>query len=320
MFRISATSGRSRYLLLALSSWAFACGSDDEQGEPPQNMGALSARDPDAAEEALVDRFSAAAGTLQVRSATNGLPAAGAAVDFDQEPFITTGLGPAGERVRYYNFDVKSDVPAPIHVLVRDGEDEPVSGQLNIVDVKPGDTGYNDFWQVIRVTVPSDYVANSATSLEQITAAGYELRPTDSLVNCPVVPEGSSATRRLGEAPTSLQRGWYRGQVLHYFSFDEQALFGSRVPVAPIYVSFNVNPGLDGGGPASGFKREDGSEQTHNVVSALPSTAGYSPLWAVSPYDNAAFDSVTDLASLANANVLANGVADVNCPVVEIDE
>jgi hypothetical protein len=37
----------------------------------------------------MVDRFSDAAGNLFQRSANPDLPAAGAAIDFDQAPFIT---------------------------------------------------------------------------------------------------------------------------------------------------------------------------------------------------------------------------------------
>jgi hypothetical protein len=314
MLTNSARWRRSGHLSLAISLLALACGSDD-----PKDTETLAGQDPDTAAEALVDRFSAAAGMLQVRSDTNGLPAAGAPINFDRGPFITSGFGPSGERVRYYNFDVKSRVPAPIYVLVRTGEVDPVAGQLNIVDVKPGDAGYNDFWQVTRVTVPADYVANSVTSVDAIMAASYAMNVTDSLVNCPVVPNGSSATLRLDGASDELRRGWYRGEVVYYFSFDEHALTGSTVPLADIYVSFNVNPNLNGGGPPSGFKEETGSTQTHNVVSVLPSGATYSPLWAVNPYDNADFDAVSDLGSVTDANVLASDVADVNCPIVEIE-
>jgi hypothetical protein len=316
MHRISATSRHTPHLLLVLSLSALACGSDDDNATGAHTR---VAQDPDSAPEVLIDRFSAQAGTLQVRTEANGLPAAGAPVDFDRAPFITSGLGPSGERVRYYNFDVKSYAPAPIYVLVHEGETEPVTGQLNIVDVTPGDEGYNDFWQVNRVTVPADYVANSITSVEQLSAAGYPMSSTGSLVNCPVVPKGSTADLRLGGASNELHRGWYRGEVVYYFSFDERALSGPTVPVAPIYVSFNINPDREGGGPPSGFKAESGTEQTHNVVSVLPSDADYSPLWAVSPYDNADFDAVEDLDSLSNAHVLANDVADVNCPIVEIE-
>lgn len=320
MLTISGFWKRSGYVCAALSLSALACGSDDDASDPMRGAGALAAQDPDTAPNAVVDRFSAAAGMLQVRSGSNGLPAAGAPVDFDRAPFITSGLGPSGEQVRYYNFDVKSTEPAPIYVLIRAGEDQPVPGQLNIVDVKPGDAGYNDFWQVTMVTVPKGYVANSVTSVAAITAAGYALSTTESLVNCPVVPRGSSAGLRLDGESNELHRGWYRGEVLYYFSFEEHALSGNTVPSAPIYVSFNINPNLDGGGPPSGFKAETGTDQTHNVVSVLPSAADYSPLWAVSPYDNADFDAVNDLSSVSDANVLANGVADVNCPIVQIGE
>jgi len=78
--------------------------------------------------------------------------------------------------------------------------------------------------------------------------------------------------------------------------------------------------GAAAGGPASGFRTEPGSSQTHNVVQTLPSDAGYSPLWSVSVYDNADFDRVDDLASVLRANILARGVALVNCPIVVVDD
>lgn len=278
----------------------------------------VEALDPDLASSPVIDRFSSAAGTLQVRDATNGLPAAGEPIDFDQGPFITTGLGPEGQSVRYYNFDVQSTRPAPIYALFREGDDAPVAGQLNIVDVIPGDPGYNDFWSVTRVTVPADYVANTITSVEQLRDEGLIAESTAQLVNCPIVPDGSTARLRATDEDPRLVRGWYRDQVVHYFSFTEQSLTGSVVPVAPIYVTFNLNPDVEGGGPASGFRSEDGSAQTHNVLAALPGSSGYSPLWSVTPYDNDDFASVMDLDSARAANVLAEGVATVNCPVVDI--
>jgi hypothetical protein len=292
---------------------AIGCSSDDDR-----SMLGASGRDPDTAPAVEVDRFSDAAGMLQVRSKSPSLPAAGHAVDFDSGPFITTGLGPDGGEVRYYNFDVQPTKPAPIYALFHSGDSAPVTGQLNVVDVIPGEAGYNDFWQVMKVTVPADYVANSVTSLAEIQAAGYPVESTDNLVNCPVVPAGSTAKLRLGGSSPGLTRGWYRDQVVYYFNFDERSLTGTEVPVAPIYVSFNINPNLDGGGPASGFKTESGSAQTHNVLSALPGSGGYSPLWGVDPYDNSDFDAVTDLATVKQAKVLATDVANVNCPVVDV--
>lgn len=276
-------------------------------------------KNPDTAPQASIDRFSSRAGKLQVRTATNGLPGPNQPVDFDRGPFITQGLGPDGTPVRYYNFDVQSTTPAPIYVFFREGEDTPVPGQLNVADVIPGDEGYNDFWQVVKVTVPRGYAANTVTSLEEIRRAGYRTDPTPKLVNCPIVPRGSTARARLHGESAELQRGWYRGQVIYYFTFEERDLRATpagAVPLSPIYVTFTLNPDKPGGGPPSGFVTERGSQQTHNVVQTVPSDAGYSPLWIVNVYDNADFAKVKDLPSALGAKVLASGVALVNCPVV----
>ncbi|MCB0697722.1 MAG: hypothetical protein KDC07_10180, partial [Chitinophagaceae bacterium] len=276
-------------------------------------------KDPATAEEVSVDRFSSSAGMLMVRDANNGLPGPNEAIDYDKgEPFITKGLGPDGQMVEYYNFDVQPVQPAPIYVLFKDGASDPVSGQLNIIDVIPGDAGYNDFWKVIKVTVPADYVANTVTSFAEITDKGYAMTPTDMLVNCPVVPKGSKATRRLTSEPAGLVMGWYKGKVVYYFSFTERKLSGSAVPLSPIFVTFNINPDMMGGGPTSGFVSEMGSAQTHNVVATIPSDNGYSPLWNVNVYDNADFMNVGNLSQAQMANILATGVANVNCPIVSV--
>jgi hypothetical protein len=256
---------------------------------------------------------------LFVRTATNGLPGPNAPIDMDTGPFITLGFGPNGEHIKYYNFDVQPTTPAPIYVLFRQGETTPVPGQLNIVDVLPGQPGYNDFWQIVKVTVPTTYIANTITSLAQIQAKGFAIEATTSLVNCPIVPDGSVA--RLGGGAHGLSHGWYRDQVVSYFNFDEAAISTSAadaVPVSPIYVSFTINPDLPDGGPPSGFKAEEGSAQTHNVTATLPGQAGYSPLWSVIPFNNSAFDDVHDLATALaapNFGIAAN----VNCPVVAVD-
>jgi len=277
---------------------------------------------PIVAQAVSIDRFSMEAGHLFIRDESNGLPGPNEPIDFDQAPFITKGLGPHGELVSYYNFDVQLTEPAPIYVLFRDGESSPVAGQMNIIDDIPGESDYNDFWEVQKVTVPADYIANTVTSFSQISDAGYPVEETTILVNCPVVPEGSTAKWRLnGESP-ELTVGWYRGMVVYYFNFSEKELMTNEmdmVPTSPIYVTFNINPDLPGGGPGSGFVTDE-TGRTHNVASTLPEDAAYSPLWWVSVYDNADFSNVSDLASAQAANILASGVANVNCPIVFIDK
>lgn len=305
--------------ILLLSAVAITIGScqKDNTTEPTPTT-PEQGKDPNTAEVVSVDRFSSSAGMLFVRDGNNGLPAANAAVNFDAAPFITKGFGPNGEVVEYYNFDVQPTKPAPIYVLFKEGASAPVDGQLNIIDVIPGEAGYNDFWQVIKVTVPNDYVANVVTSFADIASRGYTTTATDMIVNCPVVPDGSTAAKKLGGGSNALTSGWYKGKVVKYFSFEEKALKGNAVPLSPIYVAFNINPDMAGGGPPSGFVTEPGSDQTHNVVATLPSDAGYSPLWLVNIYDNQDFGTVSNLSTAQMAMQKAAGAAMVNCPIVSI--
>lgn len=306
-FRKSYFSSLAIISMIALVS----CSKDD----------AVKIHDVATAQKVSVDRFSSTAGHLQVRTATNGIPAANAPVNFDQGPFITKGLGTQGQHVEYYNFDVQSTTPAPIWVLFREGETTPVAGQLNIIDVLPGEMGYNDFWQIVKVTVPSNYKANEVASYDEIVQRKYKLEVTTQLVNCPVVPEGSTAAKRLNGESTALVLGWYDEKIVSYFNFGEKALSTSAglVPTAPIYVSFVINATSDpASGPASGFKTETGSMQTHNVVGAMPTDAGYSPLWIVNAYDNANFGAVTNLQTALAINQTNLGAA-VNCPLVSIN-
>ncbi|MCJ0618902.1 hypothetical protein JZX76_05020 [Haloarcula hispanica] len=278
----------------------------------------MSPTDPGEAPRASIDRFSDSAGMLHRRSQNDALPGPDEPIDFDSL-FLTQGYGPGGDIIEYYDFDVQSTQPAPIYALFYENGD-PVEGQLNIIDVIPGDEGYNDFWQVHLVTVPDDYEANTVTSVQGIQDAGFDISPTSTVKNCPIVPDGSTASMRhsADKSPASPVEGWYEGEVVSYFLFEEASLSlrDGSVPLSPIYVSFNTNPGEDGGGPTSGFMSEEGNDQTHNVTATVPGDDAYSPLWSVNIYDNADFDTVSDLDSASSATVLNAGAATVNCPVV----
>jgi hypothetical protein len=300
--------------LLSMPLLFIACKNNDDDTVE-------TGRDPNTAAKVAVDRFSATAGHLMIRTATNGLPAANAPVNFDQGPFITKGLGPAGQTVDYYNFDVQPTRPIPIYVFFKSGATTPVPGQLNVIDAIPGDAGYNDFWLVNKVIVPDNFVVNTVSSYQDIVNKGYTIQTTNSVVNCPVVPEGSTASKRLGGGSAALIRCWYKNQVVFYFDFSEKAITttpGGMVPLSPIYVCFNINPADPGGGPGSGFKTEASNMKTHNVVATVPADAGYSPLWTVNVYNNSSFNSVTNLSTAVAAPNVGSNVATVNCPVVAI--
>ena len=90
------------------------------------------------------------------------------------------------------------------------------------------------------------------------------------------------------------------------------------VPTSPIYVAFNMNPSMNMGGPASGFKMVPGTMQTHNVVATLPGDMHYSPLWLVSTYDSNDFGKVMDLTSAMHAMAEPGNPPTVNCPIFSI--
>lgn len=300
------------YSLLFFSFLTFSCGKD-----------AATAKDINTATKTSVDRFSSSAGHLMVRTATNGLPAANAAINFDNQPFITTGLDRTGASVKYYNFDIQPTVPEDIYVFFKSGSSTPIVGQNNVIPTIPGETGYNDFWLVNKVIVPDSYVPNSITSEAEVLASGYPVTETTTIVNCPVVPFGSTAARSsvTGKA-SQLTLGWYKGQSVAYFNFDEASLAtttAGNVPTSPIYVMFKVNPNSSNpaSGPASGFASETtNSNQTHNVLETLPGDSAYSPLWDVRVLDNANFNAVSNLVTAKNFTSTPAG-ATVNCPFVK---
>jgi hypothetical protein len=298
---------------VAIAALVASCSKDSTTAPQP--------KDPNTSAKVSVDRFSDGFANLFRRSGNAALPAANAAVNFDAAPFITRGLGPTGQSVWYYNFDVLSTVPDEIYVFFKAGATSPIAGQLNIINTIPGDQGYNDFWRVVKVIVPDNYVANTITSEDGINSAGYTKEQTTIVVNCPVVPEGSTANLRMNGAATGLTRGWYKDKVVSYFEFGEKALNTTAtgmVPLSPIYVTFSINPNLPNGGPGSGFRTEPGTDKTHNVVATIPSDAAYSPLWTVKVYDNANFNSVTNLTTAVAATILNPAAATVNCPVVRV--
>jgi hypothetical protein len=275
-----------------------------------------TAKDINTATKVSIDRFSAAAGHLMLRSSGNTLPAANVAVNFDVAPFITHGLDRTGANVTYYNFDVQPSAPGNIYVFFKSGATTPIAGQNNIIPTIPGDAGYSDFWLVNKVTVPDSYVPNSITSEAAVLASGYTLTKTNSIVNCPVVPFGSTASRSsVSGTASALTLGWYKDMAVAYYTFSEAAVTTTSaglVPLSPIYVIFANNSS-----PANGFKVETvNMSQTHNVLATLPADATYSPLWNVNVIDSSHFSMVTNLTTATSFTSMAAG-ATVNCPIIK---
>lgn len=286
-----------------MHKWMLACvmllGGCDTSSEgattPRSDHG--PAIDPDGAGELAVDRFSA-----EQRAADPDLPEPGAPIDFD-DGFLHEGLGPDGGAVAYYGLGSASGFTMPAYLLVYE-DGAPVPEQLAILTVIPGDVEYSDFWQVTRVVVPEDYVANSITSAQELLATEYPRMPTTEVFNRPLVPPGSKADQAISEVGPV--RAWFDDQVVHAIDFAEvtPTVRGSLVDYARVYVCMTEE----------GFCRDE-QGRTHNVIDTVPGDAAYSPLWRVVMYDPAAFEGVVDLPSAQQAaQPEAGGLA--NCPVV----
>jgi hypothetical protein len=239
-----------------------------------------------------------------VRGGRQKFPEPGQPIDFDQPPFITQALGPDGGIVRYYNFDVQRDVPASIYRLTRAGTHAAIPGQLDIIDTLPGDPAYSDFFQLAWVEVPGAFVAHAYADI-----ATLRVTREPTLLDCPIVPHGSTAREGDGVAPAVPTQLWYRGVTVDCLLFGAP-LEGDKVPTSPIYVTF-------GHEPDAGFKHVGTTPQTHNVVLSVPGDTAYSPLWDVHIYDERAFERVHDASSAEKARIIKAGPL-VNCPVVTV--
>ncbi len=214
------------------------------------------------------------------------------------------------QAVEYYDFGMNSTTSGnavsavPIYVLITgmntDGTPQFVEGQHNIVDLVPGDAGYSDLWQVVMVTVPQDYVADTLKSKSDIDASGYPLTTTEMLVNCPIVPEGSTL-----EGGESLVQGWYKGDAAFYPDF------GANPSTAlPIWAFIT---GMDAQGNPQ-FVEGQG-----NIIDSVPSDQGYSAFWRVNmvtvPADYEANTIKSAEAVLDSGFEIAETDLVVNCPV-----
>jgi hypothetical protein len=101
-----------------------------------------------------------------------------------------------GHEVFYFDFGANTGAEgfvlniAPIFVFLDPGG-EAVMGQMNVIDVVPGDAGYSDLWHVHFVMVSMDYMANSLTSVDAIMDAvekgSASIINADIYVNCPII-------------------------------------------------------------------------------------------------------------------------------------
>jgi len=171
---------------------------------------------------------------------------------------------------------------------------EYVPGQYPIFLYGLNQTGYSDLFEVIFLTVPQIYVANS---VKDSTTALSNWAPgiaADYYLNLPNALYG-----------TTLQDGnvtnnaWVNGNPAYYFSFGENPTFTIRL---------------------YHFPTVDGQD---NIINAIPSDSGYSAFWEIMLVTPAAgyvantFKSFDDV-SAAGLTPVSTGTYR-NCPVVRTD-
>ena len=217
------------------------------------------------------------------------------------------------KQVQYYDFGTNSVVvsgnpaTAPIYAFIHgmntDGSPNFVEGQHNVVDVVPGDSGYSDLWQVMLVTVPEGYTPDSITSLQELNNAGYDVTATDILVNCPIVPEGTTL-----EGGEPLTQGWYQGEEVYYPDFGPNS-----ATAIPIWAFIT---GMDADGNPQFV------EGQNNVIDLVPGDAGYSAFWQVNlvvvpeGYEANSIQSASGVFD-SGYEVIVAGIV-VNCPVTVV--
>jgi hypothetical protein len=224
-----------------------------------------------------VDRFSDLAARRLRRSALPSLPGPDAPVDLDAPVFLRPIEGSDGVRRYCYDLDLRPAEPGRFYVFY-DALGSYVLTQFPVVDRVPGDPAYSDLWDVWKVTIPPGFPGDNRirdiATLEALLrdpASGFTVKRTGSLLNAPIVPEGSRASmkadNRDGEA--ALMHAWYRGKRAAYFYFEQYLTSEGRAPVSEMRLRQPVDPVS---APVS--ERPGGLP----VVTAMPGLPAYSPL------------------------------------------
>lgn len=236
----------------------------------------------------------------------------------DLGPQFAQAFAPAagwyrGRTIHYYDFGPQAVTISPMFLVVTgfgpDGRPELVPGQRPIFSSIPGIAGYSAIWQVHYVVVGPWYRANQLrdgrTAIQWALAGRARLVIPGFLVNCPVVPSGSS----LADDPDrrAIETGWYKGQEVAFFDFGR-----SSAEPAPIHVFVT---GFDGEEPR--FVRAQG-----NIIDVVPEgDARYRDLWEVvftvvpESYEP---QTVRDLATATRFPQRRPGMVR-NCPVILVD-
>lgn len=236
-----------------------------------------------------------------------------------------------------------------VFMITTDGtKDTVIADQKPILEFHTIDgESYSDFVELVFVTAPAGYVANTYKALDDLVKNNVVKTPTGKYINMPVVPTGSKLAMPGNEAmaaPIEPVIAFYKGVEVQTFVFEvsDESLktkFASTRTVAGADWEITVVPDLVSGGKVSAIplwhlnQHWDGVTTgtnsggpnpmgQRNVINLDRADTGYSPLWAIEWVTKLPVNYRPDDASSNAAMTTANGFAVsatpmlVNCPDV----
>jgi len=181
-----------------------------------------------------------------------------------------------GTAVQYYNLGTNTPLNPddPTRVRVEpvwkfisgqnaDGTPIDFPDQHGLFNTTVGDANYSDLWQPFFVTPPTDYVAETITSADQILNSNFPIEKQAFFVNCPIVPAGSS----LADSDKPLKLAWVNGVQVAYFDFGPTSARPGNVYVFITGFDQNNQPVLVSG--------------QHFIFDHDRNESGYSDFWIV---------------------------------------
>ena len=127
--------------------------------------------------------------------------------------------------VLYYDFGaVPLDFAAgtvywPVHGFDMRGNPVAIRGQRPIFSTIPGLRDYSGVFRLVYIVTADNaqpnYIRDLATVEDQIRRKRASTRPTDLLLNLPIVPRGA----RLARDSSTGMAGWYEGRDVQFFDF-----------------------------------------------------------------------------------------------------
>jgi hypothetical protein len=175
--------------------------------------------------------------------------------------------------VLYYDFGaVPLDVAAgtvywPVHGFDMRGNPVAIRGQRPIFSTIPGLNDYSGIFRLVYVVTADNaqpnFIRDLATMEEQIRRKRASTRPTDLLLNLPIVPRGA----RLARDSSTGMAGWYEGRDVQFFDFG-------AVTVKPVEM-WRFASGRDASGAPIVLDTQN------SIVDSIPVAGTYPDLWEI---------------------------------------